>query len=52
MGVADTGKHTPVAVKPLRALRGVVSATISGNISVERRQAKLAVADRVTEETG
>ena len=49
---ADTEKHTPGAVKPLKALRGVVTSLRSGGITAERRQAQQAVAERVAEEVG
>ena len=49
---ADTENCTPVAVKPLRGLRGVLSAATFGGISVERRQAKQAIAERIVEDAG
>lgn len=48
----DTEKHTLGAVKPLKALRGVVTAVVTRGIAAERRQAQQAVAERVAEEAG
>ena len=49
---ADKKKLPPVGLKPLRALRGSVTAVVTRGIAAERRQAKQAVAERVAEEAG
>lgn len=49
--MVDGERIVLMPVKPLKALRGVVTAAATGGIAAERKQAKQAVAERVAEES-
>jgi AbrB family looped-hinge helix DNA binding protein len=49
--MVDGERIVLMPVKPLKSLRGAVTAIATGGIAEERKQAKQAVAERIAEET-